>query len=56
MEVLETAAQVNMLYHTRLLGYIEKIKLLNFGLPHSVLRGVYVTGPYTLAVLFREYL
>lgn len=50
-EDLAAAEQVNILYDTRLLGYVETIKLLNHGLQPSILRGAYVTGPYTLAAL-----
>ena len=51
IEDLNAAAQVNILFDTRLLGYVETIKLINLGLPPSILRGAYVTGPYTLAAL-----
>jgi uroporphyrinogen decarboxylase len=36
---------------TRLLGYVETIKLSRLSFPENVLKGAYVTGPYTLASL-----
>jgi len=48
---LEAMAQINIASDTRLLGYVETLKLMRIGLPPEVLRGAYVTGPYTLAAL-----
>lgn len=42
---------VNISFDTRLLGYVETLKLMSIGLPESVLRGAYVIGPYSLAAL-----
>jgi len=42
---------INISFDTRLLGYVETIKLMNIGFPENVLRGAYVTGPYSLAGL-----
>ncbi|MEA2013484.1 MAG: uroporphyrinogen decarboxylase family protein [Verrucomicrobiota bacterium] len=42
---------VNISYDTRLLGYVETIKLMDIGLSSSILKGAYVTGPYSLAAL-----
>jgi uroporphyrinogen decarboxylase len=36
---------------TRVNGYVETLKLMKTGLPGDVLRGAYITGPYTLAGL-----
>lgn len=43
--------KINIAYDTRLLGYVETVKLMHIGLPVNTLRGSYVTGPYTLAAL-----
>jgi uroporphyrinogen decarboxylase len=43
--------QINISFDSRLLGYVETVKLMSIGLPRSVLRGGYVTGPYSLAAL-----
>lgn len=51
MEELDAIREINVGYDTRLLGYVETLKLVNIGLPSSVIRGAYVTGPYTLASL-----
>lgn len=48
---LAAAEQVNIAFDTRLLGYAETLKLMSIGLPPTVLRGAYVTGPYSLAAL-----
>lgn len=38
-------------FDTRLSGYVETVKLMSIVLPQSIIRGAYVTGPYTLAAL-----
>jgi uroporphyrinogen decarboxylase len=45
------ADNVNISFDTRLLGYIETLRMMSLGLPPSILKGAYVTGPYTLAAL-----
>jgi uroporphyrinogen decarboxylase len=51
LDELARRAQVNIAFDTRLIGYVETMKLMCIGLPESVLKGAYVTGPYTLAAL-----
>ncbi len=51
MDELLKATEINIAYDSRLNGYVETMKLMSVGLPSSVLRGAYVTGPYTLAAL-----
>jgi uroporphyrinogen decarboxylase len=48
---LEKLPAINIAYDARVNSYIEMIKLMNLGLPAGVLRGAYVTGPYSLAGL-----
>lgn len=48
---LSTADRINISFDTRLLGYVETLKMMSIGLTPSILRGAYVTGPYTLAAL-----
>ena len=43
--------RIQIAFDTRLLGYVETMKLMSLGLPPAILRGAYVTGPYTLAAL-----
>jgi uroporphyrinogen decarboxylase len=38
-------------FDTRLLGYVETLKLMSIGLPASIIKGAYVIGPYSLAAL-----
>jgi uroporphyrinogen decarboxylase len=45
------AERINISFDTRLLGYVETVKLMSIGLPSSIMKGAYVTGPYTLAAL-----
>jgi uroporphyrinogen decarboxylase len=52
MEELNYAEKINICYDARLSSYIETMKMMSIGLPASILRGAYVTGPYTLAALF----
>ena len=42
---------VNISFDSRLLGYVETLKLMHIGLSGPALRGAYVTGPYSLAAL-----
>ena len=51
IDELTQRAQVNIAFDTRLLGFVETMKLMSIGLPDSILRGAYVTGPYSLAAL-----
>ena len=48
---LLASSQINISFDTRLLGYVETLKLMSIALPASILRGAYVTGPYSLAAL-----
>lgn len=48
---LENLKEINISFDTRLQGYVETQKLMSVGLPKNILRGAYVTGPYTLACL-----
>ncbi len=48
---LDRLRDVNIGCDTRLIGYVETIKLMNIGLPAKMIRGAYVTGPYSLVSL-----
>ncbi len=48
---LAASEQINISFDTRLLGYVETVKLMSIGLPRTILKGAYVTGPYSLAAL-----
>jgi uroporphyrinogen decarboxylase len=48
---LAAAQDIKISFDTRLLGYVEMLKLMSIGLTSSVMRGAYVTGPYSLAGL-----
>jgi uroporphyrinogen decarboxylase len=50
-EDLTDAEKINISSDTRLLGYVETLRLMSSGLPPTIMRGAYVTGPYTLAAL-----
>jgi len=51
IENLKRMSQINIALDTRLLGYVETVKLMSLGLPENILKGAYVTGPYSLAAL-----
>ena len=51
IEYLNKIENLKISFDTRLLGYVETLKLMNIGLPSSIIRGAYVTGPYTLSAL-----
>ena len=48
---LEKFDSIDILSDSRVLTYVETLKLMKNGLPSTVFRGAYVTGPYTLAAL-----
>jgi uroporphyrinogen decarboxylase len=48
---LKMQKQINITYDTRLLGYVETIRLLCLNFSENILKGAYVTGPYSLASL-----
>jgi len=50
-EQLAKFKQINIEFDSRLLSYTETVKQMNEQLPGSVMKGAYVTGPYTLAGL-----
>lgn len=50
-EELKYARKVNIAFDSRLNGYVETLKMMSVGLPSDILRGAYVTGPFTLAAL-----
>jgi len=43
--------QINIANDTRLLGYVETIRLSRLCFPNEIIKGAYVTGPYSLASL-----
>ncbi len=51
IEQLSELKKINISYDTRLIGYVETIKLLRIAFPEQLLKGAYVTGPYSLAGL-----
>ncbi|MCK5806243.1 MAG: uroporphyrinogen decarboxylase family protein [Lentisphaeria bacterium] len=51
VEELVAQARINIAFDSRLSGYVETMKLMSLGLPANILRGAYVTGPYSLAAL-----
>jgi uroporphyrinogen decarboxylase len=48
---IDQLRSVSIAFDTRLNGYVETMKLMTIGLPDHILRGAYVTGPYSLAAL-----
>ena len=51
IDELQRGQQINITFDTRLAGYVETVKMMSVGLPTGVLKGAYVTGPYSLAAL-----
>ncbi len=51
IEDLEQLRQINISMDSRVNAYAETVKLMSIGLPEQVIKGAYVTGPYTLASL-----
>jgi len=51
IEEIEKLSNINLSFDSRVIGYVETLKLIGIGLPSNVIRGAYVTGPYTLSGL-----
>jgi len=51
LEELEQLASINITFDSRLMGFVETLKLMSVSLPNGILRGAYVVGPFTLAGL-----
>lgn len=48
---IDKLEKIDITCDSRLLNYVETVRLMKEGLPSPVMRGCYVTGPYTLAAL-----
>jgi uroporphyrinogen decarboxylase len=48
---IEKMQQIDISKDTRLFGYVKTMRLMNETLPLNIVRGAYVTGPYTMAAL-----
>jgi uroporphyrinogen decarboxylase len=51
IQELDRLEQININFDSRLMGYVEMMKMMSVTLPPDVLRGGYVVGPFTLAGL-----
>ncbi|MBN1574927.1 MAG: uroporphyrinogen decarboxylase family protein [Chitinispirillaceae bacterium] len=48
---IEGLKEIDISYDARIMGYVETVRLLSLNLPKEVLKGAFVTGPFTLAAL-----
>jgi uroporphyrinogen decarboxylase len=51
MADLDRLQQINISFDSRLMGYVEMMKMMSVTLPAGILKGGYVVGPFTLAGL-----
>jgi uroporphyrinogen decarboxylase len=51
LDELDTLARINITFDSRLMGYVETLRLMSVSLPSGMLKGAYVVGPFTLAGL-----
>lgn len=51
MKEIERLQEINISFDSRVIGYVETMKLMSVGLPEHVLKGAYITGPYSVAAL-----
>lgn len=51
MEEIDELKKINIEFDSRVIGYVETIRLLSKEIPEKIIKGSYVTGPYTLAAL-----
>ena len=49
--MIERLREIDISYDARIMGYVETLRLLALNLPKEVLKGAFVTGPFTLATL-----
>jgi uroporphyrinogen decarboxylase len=48
---LESISNINISFDGRINGYVNTVKLMKIGFPEEVIKGAYVTGPYSIAAL-----
>jgi uroporphyrinogen decarboxylase len=48
---LDRLSRINITFDSRLMGFVETLRMMSVSLPSGVLRGAYVVGPFTLAGL-----
>jgi len=51
IEEIDMFKDINISFDSRVTGYVETMKLMSIGLPDNIMKGAYVTGPYTVAAL-----
>jgi uroporphyrinogen decarboxylase len=51
IEDLERLSEINITFDSRLMGFVETLRMMSVTLPASILTGAYVVGPFTLAAL-----
>lgn len=51
IEEMEKLNEINISFDSRVIGYVETMKLMSVGLPEDIVKGAFVTGPYTVAAL-----
>lgn len=51
LEEIPRLSEIQLSFDSRVMGYVETVKLMSIGLPEWVMKGAYITGPYTLAAL-----
>jgi uroporphyrinogen decarboxylase len=48
---LDQMKEIDISFDTRIFGYIETMRFMKLWLPQNIIRGAYITGPFTLAAL-----
>ena len=51
MEELDRLGRINITFDSRLMGYVETLRMMSVTLPEGTMKGAYVVGPFTLAGL-----
>ncbi|MGA2976908.1 MAG: uroporphyrinogen decarboxylase family protein [Spirochaetia bacterium] len=51
LEDLDRLAEINITFDSRLMGFVETLRMMSVSLPAGMLKGAYVVGPFTLAGL-----
>jgi len=48
---IERFKDINISFDSRVMGYVETMRMMSIGLPDNIMKGAYVTGPYTVTAL-----
>jgi uroporphyrinogen decarboxylase len=51
IQQLKNLTDIDIAFDARIMGYVETVRLMSLHLPDHVIKGAFITGPFTLAAL-----